>query len=152
VIIHILKSDPPQFNDAKTEGNIFLEEVPNADRLYIAVRAFLLILRDVEQSIGSSEKNTAGAVSAVQSSSGLVLVEGKINLTPPDFPDFERESDGSIQCLLEIGSRELQNARIRTGGDRYPLRCLDLTLTLFIVIGPSITRSPRIPCSGWEAA
>ena len=94
------------FSIARADNILVLEELPNADRLLIAFRAFILILRDVEQSISDKFSTTAGAVSAVQSKAGLVLVEGKINLTQPNFPTFEDQSDYSFERLSKIGSRD----------------------------------------------
>ncbi|KAJ3349902.1 Cell morphogenesis protein PAG1, partial [Kappamyces sp. JEL0680] len=136
VITHLLTSDikgkiageNDSFSINKSEGSLHLEEVPNADRLFIAFRSFILLLRDVEQSIGDKDDTlgfatTAGAVSAVQSTSGsgYVLVEGKINLKPPKFPSFERTSDYSFEYLQDIGTRENQNLRQRQFVNTAPL-------------------------------
>ncbi|KAI8898227.1 cell morphogenesis N-terminal-domain-containing protein [Globomyces pollinis-pini] len=120
VIAHLLKSDIVQgrngnqetdsFNNSKSDHSfqMLLEDLPNADRLIVAFRAFLLLMRDVEQSSLNKEgvhSVTAGTVSAVQSGTGLVLVEGKINIPPPQFPDFTHATDNSLDYLDHIADR-----------------------------------------------
>ncbi len=129
LIAHLISSDikkgTAQNNEsfATNRSEVNLEELPCADRLLIAFRSFLLLLRDVEQSIGDSIDNmtTAGALSHIQSSNGLVLVEGKINLKPPKFPSFEGISEYSVEYLQEIGSRENQNRRQKQYVNSAPL-------------------------------
>ena len=107
LIAHLLSPEPirPESESGSKSGEY--DELSNADRLYIAYRAFILLVRDVEHSI-SDKNESAGAVSAVQSNAGLVLVEGKINLTPPKFPTFEGNSDGSFEYLQDIGNRGIK--------------------------------------------
>nr|KAJ3422130.1 Cell morphogenesis protein PAG1 [Polyrhizophydium stewartii] len=81
------------------------ELVQNPERLIIALRAFLLFLSDVEVTLGESQgaaSTTAGTVSAVQSGAGMVVVEGRINLPSPRFPDHHALRNGAIVGSLEM--------------------------------------------------
>ncbi|KAJ3259863.1 Cell morphogenesis protein PAG1 [Boothiomyces macroporosus] len=124
VILHLLKSDvstkvsqEDSFSMSKSDNSHHSVELPNAERMFIAFRAFLLILRDVESSLGESSADgkyvkTAGTVSAVHSNSGLVLVEGKLNLISPRFPDNFNIISYSIETLEMIGTREQPSKNI----------------------------------------
>ncbi|KAJ3276521.1 Cell morphogenesis protein PAG1 [Terramyces sp. JEL0728] len=124
VILHLLKSDvntklsqEDSFSMSKSDNSHHTVDLPNAERMLIAFRAFLLILRDVESSLGEISADgkyvkTAGTVSAVHSNSGLVLVEGKLNLVSPRFPDNFNIVSYSIETLEMIGTRELPSKNI----------------------------------------
>jgi hypothetical protein len=87
--------------------------MPNAERILIALRAYLLFLREVELTLLSGEKDafpaTFGVISEVPSNSGTgkVFVEGKLVLPPPRYPDLSRNTDYSMEYLATIGKDDL---------------------------------------------
>eukprot|EP00842_Homolaphlyctis_polyrhiza_P005771 jgi/Hompol1/6195/HPOL_000607-RA len=82
-----------------------VELIPNPERLLVALRSFLLFLVDVEITLGDSQgssSTTAGTVSAVQSGTGMVVVEGKINLPSPRFPEHHIHSMRAVRSIDPI--------------------------------------------------
>ncbi|KAI8820541.1 cell morphogenesis N-terminal-domain-containing protein [Fimicolochytrium jonesii] len=84
------------------------ETLTNPERLIIALRAFLLLLADMEDALGGGHKDssglTAGTVSAVNGSlgGGKVVVEGKINLPSPPFPRWEATPNPEYVGIAEL--------------------------------------------------
>ncbi|TPX59464.1 hypothetical protein PhCBS80983_g02476 [Powellomyces hirtus] len=74
------------------------DTIVNPERLIIALRAFLLLLADMEEALGGGQKEsnglTAGTVSAVHGTAGAgkVVVEAKVNLAPPPFPPSDQQA------------------------------------------------------------
>ncbi|KAJ3250340.1 hypothetical protein HK104_007474, partial [Borealophlyctis nickersoniae] len=89
------------------------------ERLLVALRAFLLVLADMEEAVGGGASQTAanstgltaGAVSTVGSAAGMgfVVVEGKISLPQAPYPSPERvaaaTATSGISSLNEIRNR-----------------------------------------------
>ncbi|KAJ3152742.1 Cell morphogenesis protein PAG1 [Geranomyces michiganensis] len=94
------------------------DTIVNPERLIIALRAFLLLLADMEEALGGGTKEsngiTAGTVSAVHGSASKVVVEGKVNLAPPPFPPSDTsvvQSYIDINFLNKIRDRNSSIAR-----------------------------------------
>ncbi|KAJ3161216.1 Cell morphogenesis protein PAG1 [Geranomyces variabilis] len=94
------------------------DTIVNPERLIIALRAFLLLLADMEEALGGGTKEsngiTAGTVSAVHGSASKVVVEGKVNLAPPPFPPSDTHvvlSYIDINFLNKLRDRNAGTAR-----------------------------------------
>ncbi|KAI9091522.1 cell morphogenesis N-terminal-domain-containing protein [Phlyctochytrium arcticum] len=115
---------------AGTSNMVIGDSVVNPERLIIALRAFLMLLADMEDALGGSGNQkdtgglTAGTVSAVSGSSGnsKVVVEAKVNLLPPVFPTQDTHL---LTNHISIGV--LNSIRRRPGDDEklFPndIRC-----------------------------
>ncbi|KAL5035352.1 hypothetical protein BDV3_005299 [Batrachochytrium dendrobatidis] len=100
------------------------EVLPNPERLLIAFRSFILFLSDVEVSLGDPQGSsliTAGTVSAVQSGSGMVVVEGKINLPSPRFPDHHSNKNGTSSSLQNLAHHAQHNIVFGSEDDAVPI-------------------------------
>lgn len=86
-------------------NQIVQESFANPDRIIIVLRSFLLLLANIEEEIGEKERDAynASGASMSQSSSSAVLVEGKLTLSQPSFPNFKPTgAKTTLERLQEI--------------------------------------------------
>ncbi|KAI8911076.1 cell morphogenesis N-terminal-domain-containing protein [Gorgonomyces haynaldii] len=118
VIRKLLKSDGERLGDDYQESfnktvqkaeQLVLEKSINSEKTLVALRSFLLLIADVEDSVKGDDDEflNAGALALSQSHPGMVLVEGKLAVPQPAFPDFTNPSKGpTIEELEKIRCRE----------------------------------------------
>jgi hypothetical protein len=81
------------------------DKYPYAERLLICIRAYLLLLRDVEIDLLNG-KSANHYETIIKSKDTHIVIEGNVELLPPSFPNCESPSDYSIKYLGSIGGRE----------------------------------------------
>jgi hypothetical protein len=97
----------------RSDNSIQIDEVVNAEGVWITIKAFSLFLHDVE--LSTKKGVHMGTISQVKSTSGTgsIVVEGKIDLPTPAFPNFDEELYLGSNHVLKKDVKDKMGASIR---------------------------------------
>lgn len=113
ILRSILKTDSETLSyssqDTLSRGQkpvqIISDAIPNHDRFVIVFRSFLLLLADVEDFINRDFEDSFNNSNVANHSEGSVLIEAKLRLARPSYPDFSQGNNLSRESLSFIHSR-----------------------------------------------
>ena len=104
----------------------------NYDRLIVVIRSFMLFLKEMECYLTTSN-SFAGVIEADPKSG--IIVEGKIELSPPRYPEFETEDDQSVEHLSKIGKEDLNTYLLESIHSKMGKSVIEATNLICNIIG-----------------
>jgi hypothetical protein len=112
-VLKYLLSEVGEDEVGKSDNSIQMDEVVNAEGVWITIKAFSMFLHDVE--LSTKKGVHMGTISQVKSTSGTgsIVVEGKIDLPTPTFPNFDEGLHLGSNHVLKKDVKEKMGASIR---------------------------------------